>query len=514
MQTKHIARVITLSLALFLGAGGARAGIGIIILVSTSSPTDGPGTTWDNAYHQIQSAIDAATSPVDLILVTNGIYATGGRVVFGAMTNRVAITNGVTVLSVNGPKVTTIRGVSPLGNNAVRCAYVGSNAVLSGFTLENGSTRNTGAGDLFAERCGGGAWCEASGLVTNCIIAGNTAVNFGGGGVGGTFNNCSFFGNNATSGGGSYTSVLNNCVLVTNICTADGGGAYFGILNRCTLLSNTAFRGGGTFDARVYNSLFWKNAAFQGGGSYLGALTSCTLSSNSASSAQGGGAFAGGLTNCIVYFNTGTNHSFATLAYCCTVPAAAGTGNITNDPHFLSVVVTNLRLHAASTCINAGTNALAPGTLDLDGRARIFNGVMDMGAFEYDPNFIDSDGDGLIDAWELLYGGDATNLAAGADLDGDLYSNLEEFLAGTNPTNFASRMAIFTGPVVSGTNIVVRWQSATGKFYRLDRSTNLASDAFSFAVRTNVPAVPPENTVTDQAATGFGPWFYRVRLEP
>lgn len=46
----------------------------------------------------------------------------------------------------------------------------------------------------------------------------------------------------------------------------------------------------------------------------------------------------------------------------------------------------------------------------------------------------DSDGDGLPDSWEIEYFGDLSH-GPDEDFDGDGYTNLEEYEAGTDPTD-------------------------------------------------------------------------------
>jgi hypothetical protein len=124
--------------------------------VNSADPSP-PYGDWSTAATNIQDAIDDATNG-DLVLVTNGVYATGGISMDGTITNRVSLNKALTVQSVNGPWVTTIQGTPGFGSVGVRCAWLTNNAALIGFTLKNGSTRPGPA----SSQSGGGVWGASS----------------------------------------------------------------------------------------------------------------------------------------------------------------------------------------------------------------------------------------------------------------------------------------------------------------------------------------------------------------
>ena len=429
-----------------------------------------PYTAWNTAAQSIQGAVDATTLPGALVLVGSGLYNNGGRVVYGSMTNRVAVSKPVTVQSVNGPAVTVICGYqvpgTTNGDAAVRCVYLTNGAGLAGFTLSNGAVRASLSGtDEAKERSGGGVWCEsANSIVSNCVLTLNAARSYGAGAYQGTLKNCILVGNAASAGGGASAAVLHNCALWANQAD-NGGGAYSCILSNCTLTGNTANGGGGVQASTLANSIVTGNSASAG--------------SNYTSDSQ---------------FN-----------YCCTTPLpTAGPGNFTNDPLFMSLATGNLHLQPTSPCINHGNNTCAPGSCDLDGLPRIADGVVDVGAYEYQSQ-------SSFQVWLYQHGLLTDGSADSADPDRDGLNNWQEWVAGTDPTNAVSvlRVAPLTGSV---SGMVVSWLSATNHIYSVERSTNLGAHPPFQVLATGIPGQAGTTTFTDTNAPAPGPVFYRVSV--
>ncbi len=99
------------------------------------------------------------------------------------------------------------------------------------------------------------------------------------------------------------------------------------------------------------------------------------------------------LTNCLLWGNSPNEivnyyMSSSTVSYCYVQGGAGkswfGKGCIDGDPLFLSS--DSLLLSPDSPCIDAGDNTAVPSeiTISIDGKPRILNGTVDMGAFEAD----------------------------------------------------------------------------------------------------------------------------------
>jgi hypothetical protein len=314
------------------------------------------------------------------------------------------------------------------------------------------------------------------------------------------------------SGGGASGGTLFNCVLVGN-CARNGGGVDSATLNNCIVSANSATFGGGIADSTANNCLLTSNnAAYDGGGAYYGTLNNCTVVNNLAL-VSGGGAYnanATTLKNSIIYNNSApaeTNYAYGILQYCCTTPLAAGPGNFTNAPIFIDEASGNFRLQTNSPCINGGNNLLAIGSVDLDGHPRIFNGTVDIGAYESQVF-----GSLISYVWLQQYGLPTDGSADALDPDSDGMNNWQEWIAGTVPTNAASVLKMLS-PSKNASGLQITWQSVIAKTYFLQRSTNLAVQPAFLTIQSNLFGQTNITAFTDSGATNQTPYFYRVGVQ-
>jgi hypothetical protein len=424
----------------------------VLYVAAESARPLAPYSSWATAATNIQDAVDAVAVPGSLVLVTNGIYGSGGR---GTAQAQVVVDKLLTLRSVNGAAVTTIDG-----GNSNRCVYLADGTSLSGFTLANG---------FVFYGTGGGLYCEATNaIVSNCVLAGNSVGGLGLGPIGGL--------GGGVAGGGAYRGTLNNCVL--------SGNHAYPVQLLCGLPPHPCW------------------SAASGGGAYESTLNNCTLTDNSPSEGEGyfGGAFACVLNNCISF----SKYAGSTCEDCKAPGHFVSGNNWAGDPLFVDPASGNLRLQSNSPCINAGLNAFAPPGPDLDGNPRIMGGTVDLGAYEFQsPTSL------ISYAWLQQYNLATDGSADFADSDGDGLNNWQEWRCGTDPTNALSALRLLA-PVADGTNVTVTWQSVAGVNYFLERSTNLVANGAFRSVATNILGQPGTTSYTETNTAGNGPWFYRV----
>jgi hypothetical protein len=484
----------------------------------TSEEQSGGGAWCESSYSMLAGCV----------LAGNAANFSGGGVYQGAVVNCVLALN----TAVNG-------------GGAANCVLSNCDLSLNTATL-----------------AGGGAY---GGALYQCLLTNNIVSNppvywttSGGGAYGSTLSNCLLVANSASGGGGAEQCVLNNSGLIDN-SSLWGGGADNSQLTNCNVIANNAQSGAGTYDSVIASSTLGGNTGQYGGGAEYCSLDHCILATNITYDNEvyglGGGADSSTLNDClvfgnisstsagvsastvsnctiasnittqvggavdsctlynsIVYDNTtpdGTNCSNSTLTNCCTTPLPdMGTGNIANDPRFVDATTNNFRLQSNSPCINSGDNDYMPAGQDLDGNPRIKGGTVDIGAYEYQsPTSI------ISYAWLQQYGLPTDGSVDHADLNGTIYNVDQDWIAGLNPTNSASVLAVFTLMATNNSSgITVTWHSVAGKIYSVQRSINLATKPAFSTIQTNIFGQSETTSYTDTTATNLHPYFYRVAV--
>ncbi|HEV2454687.1 MAG TPA: hypothetical protein VGY98_10515 [Verrucomicrobiae bacterium] len=133
-------------------------------------------------------------------------------------------------------------------------------------------------------------------------------------------------------------------------------------------------------------------------------------------------------------------------------------------------------------------------------------GTVDIGAYEYQsPTSV------ISYAYLQQYGLPTDGSIDFTNLDGTPFNVYQDWIAGLNPTNPASILAMLT-PVATNTTsgVTVTWQSVSGIPYFLQRSTNLTSQPPFSTIQSNITGQSIKTSYTDTSATNNIPYFYRV----
>jgi len=122
--------------------------------------------------------------------------------------------------------------------------------------------------------------------------------------------------------------------------------------------------------------------------------------------------------------------------------------------------------------------------------------------------FVDTDGDGMDDNWELQYFQTLARDGSG-DFDGDGMTDLQEYLAGTDPTVAGSNLRL-TAVAYTGANFSLSFIGVAGKTYRVEYSTTLLPGSWimlmDFQPQSSGPVPVPDNNLMGNPAR-----FYRVK---
>ena len=127
---------------------------------------------------------------------------------------------------------------------------------------------------------------------------------------------------------------------------------------------------------------------------------------------------------------------------------------------------------------------------------------------------IDSDGDRIPDGYELAHGlnpNDPTDAAR--DTDGDGLTNLQEYIAGTDPAVASSSLQVSAVTRDAATGVTTfSFPSVNGKLYRVEFNNDLANANGWAVLEDNVPGTGAAVPIQDAAAAGQPQRFYRVRV--
>jgi hypothetical protein len=124
---------------------------------------------------------------------------------------------------------------------------------------------------------------------------------------------------------------------------------------------------------------------------------------------------------------------------------------------------------------------------------------------------LDLNADGLPDSWQSSYFGSSTNpqAAPDADPDSDGFNNLQEYLAGTDPTLTGSCLKI-DSVQPSGNNRLIYFTAVAGKTYSILFRDDLNEGIWFRLANIPVQGTTGQISVTDTTTAGSSTRFYRL----
>jgi hypothetical protein len=465
IMTRRFALGVALALAaMAMTASSARAATIFVDADATLGAND--GTSWADAYTDLQLALAAATPP-DEIWVAEGTYKPhasditvsfelfDGAVVYGGFDGTEVLLGDraglfdTTILSGDlldndPPGVPDVFAATRDDNSELVVeAFATTSILLDGFTVTGGGdgTPASGAGMEFLVVSTG------TGTVTNCIFRNNGALGISGGVLA------------LSEVGGSLT--ISKCTFTENFSFDQGAGVYLDgagiLLDQCLVHGNVADGSGGDFGGGIY---VVDNFVGSGNGNIT--IRNCTITDNAATDA-GGGIYYDSQTsslltiqNSIIAGNSaaaGTGQNFDDSPFILGIVAAsdsliggfllAGPGYPTvlaePNPLFADAAGGDFGLSGGSPCIDVGDNGVVDGgvTTDFAGDPRFVDDtgtadtgagtppIVDMGAFEFQ---------GTTSATQIIYvDADATGSDDGTSWT-HAYETVQDALANLNAT--------------------------------------------------------------------------------
>ena len=353
---------------------GANTNVPSVIYVAHNATGTADGSSWVNAFTDLQAAIRNANFGDDVwvkegtyypTITTSGILPAAADRTFW-LKNNVRVLGGFvgteTMETERNPalyKATLDGQITPnIKANHVLTVSAGSSAELDGFIVKNGYASPS-------TNVGGGLLLTGSVKFLNIIFKSNTAYQQGG----------------AVYASGA-TSEFVNCRFESNTATVYDGGAIYAT----------------TSDLKFYNCVFYKNTAARYGGIATAVSSNITMKNNTFVNNQGGnnvfqvsntigGTWKISITESVIWGNVGTSagtQNGTTFELTNSVSQWSCTNCSVTDPMLTNVTSGDLSLKSSSPAIdNVFGSTSHTYAKDIAGEYRVVGTTVDFGAYEY-----------------------------------------------------------------------------------------------------------------------------------